>query len=201
MSRYEQELAKRGWSAFQGFGRMGGGFMPAGLGLGRSFRRGDEGPVLAMTVTTREGLPADLRLRLDWEIIRQLPEMQWHGRPEGGERMPALHPPTGMPMRGGGGGGGGGSWHSEASVETDRSVAELQSHFDQQLERAGWKRLAGSTDDVVGWSSWQLPGEGDWRGLLLVLAAFGQSERALHLRIEASDSRGGGASYSTFSAG
>jgi hypothetical protein len=192
MSSYERELAKSGWNTFEGFGGMGGGFVPEGIGLGRSFRRGDQGPVLMVAVRTREARPSDLRLRLDWEIIRHLPEIERHGRPEGAERMPALRPPAGMPMRGGGGGGGGGTWHSQATVETDRPVAELQSHFDQQLERAGWKRLAGSADDVVGWSSWQLPGSGDWRGILLVLAAFGQSERALYLRIEASEATNGG---------
>ncbi len=192
MSSYERDLAKGGWTAFERFAGMGGGFVPEGIGLGRSFRRGDKGPVLMVAIRSGEGLAAEIRLRLDWEIIRHLPEMERHGRPEGAERMPALRPPAGMPMRGSGGGGGGGSWHSEASVETDRPVVELQAHFDQQLDRAGWKRIAGSADNVVGWSSWQLPGKGDWRGLLLVLAAFGQNERALYLRIETGDGRNGG---------
>jgi len=192
MPEYERELAKAGWNAFEGFGGMGGGFVPEGIGVGRSYRQGKQGPLLMVSAIAREALPAEIRLRLDWEIIRHLPEMQRHGRPEGEERMPALRPPAGMPMRGGGGGGGSGSWHSEASVETDRPVADLQSHFDQQLERAGWKRVTGWTDEVVGWSSWQLPGDGGWRGLLLVLAAFGQNERSLFLRIEAAGAQGGG---------
>src|SRR5579872_3806655 len=122
MSEYERELAKAGWNAFEGFGGMGGGFVPEGIGLGRSFRQGEQGPLLMVSAITREALPADIRVRLDWEIIRHLPDMRRHGRPEGAERMPALRPPAGMPMRGAGGGGGSGSWHSEASVETDRPV-------------------------------------------------------------------------------
>jgi hypothetical protein len=199
ISRYEQDLATAGWRAFERFGGMGGGFVPEGIGFGRSFRRGDQGPVLMLAITTPEGGTADLRLRVDWEIVRHLPEMQRHGRPEGAERMPALRPPAGMPLRGGGGGGGGGSWHSEASVETDKAVAELVLHFDQQLEKAGWKRVAGSADDVVGWSSWKLPGSGDWRGLLLVLAAFGRNERVLYLRIQAHDATSGGWHMASFS--
>lgn len=192
ISRYEQDLATAGWQAFERFGGMTGGFVPEVIGVGRSFRRGDEGPVLMLAITTPGGGTADLRLRLDWEIVRHLPEMQRHGRPEGAERMPALRPPAGMPLRGGGGGGGGGSWHSEASVETHKAVAELLSHFDQQLEKASWKRVAGSADDVIGWSSWHLPGSGHWRGLLLVMAAFGRDERVLYLRIEADDATSGG---------
>jgi hypothetical protein len=192
VAAYERQLADSGWNAFEGYGGMGGGFVPAGIGLGRSFRRGDQGPMLMVTVSGDELKPTDLRLRLDWEIIRHLPEMRQHGRPEGAERMPALHPPAGLPMRGGGGGGGGGAWYSQASVETDQPVADLESHFDEQLQRAGWQRIAGSADDVVAWTSWQLPGEGDWRGILIVLAAFGPAERALYLGIEASDPRNGG---------
>jgi hypothetical protein len=69
-------------------------------------------------------------------------------------------------------------------VETDRSVAELEAHFASQLVEAGWTRVAGRADDVVGWSTWRLPGEGESRGLLLVLAVFGGQERSLTLRIE-----------------
>lgn len=199
VAAYERELADRGWSAFEGFG-MGGGFVPGGMGIGRAFRRGDKGPVLMVAATERQGKPADLRLRLDWEIVRHIPEMRRHGRPDGSERMPPLHPPAGMPMRGGGGGGSGATWHSEATVETDMPVGELQSHFAQHVERAGWSRVAGSADDVISWSSWQLPGDGNWHGILLVLAAQ-PGERFLYLRIEAGDSRHGGWSISTMALG
>jgi hypothetical protein len=194
VAAYEKELSERGWSPFERFGGMGGGFVPSGLGTGRSFRHGDEGPVLMISARGRESLPTDLRVSLDWEIIRHLPEMRMHARPEGAERMPTLHPPEGMPMRGGGGGGGGGSWHSEASVETDQPVADLNAHFGGQLERAGWKRIASSVDEVTGWSTWQLPGDGAWRGILLVLAAR-PGRRFLYVRIESDDATGGGGQF------
>jgi hypothetical protein len=192
LTRYEAELTKRGWGLFQGFG-MHGGFIPGGLmGAGKSYRQGEEGPVLMVAAIDREAKATDLRLRLDWDIPRHLPEMRSHGRPEGAERMPPLHPPPGAALHGGGGGGGGGSWHSEASVETDLSLAEVESHFAKQLGRAGWTRIAGSADEVVAWSSWQVPGDGAWRGLLLVLAAFKPGEPFLYLRIEAGETRNGG---------
>jgi hypothetical protein len=80
-------------------------------------------------------------------------------------------------------------------VETDQAVAQLEAHFAAQLSRAGWTRTAGTADDVVGWSAWQLPGEESWRGVLLVLAAFGGSERHLSIRIDRNQTREDGASY------
>lgn len=191
---YERELAERGWSPLERFGGMGGGFVPSGLGIGRAFRHGDVGPALMISARSREARPTDLRLSLDWEMIRHLLEMRMHQQQEGAERMPTLQPAEGMPMRGGGGGGGGGSWHSEATVETDQPVADLHAHFAQQLERAGWKRVAGSVDDVVGWSSWQLPGDGAWRGIFLVLEAR-PGRRFLYVRVESDDASGGGGHY------
>ncbi|HEX7265282.1 MAG TPA: hypothetical protein VF383_13995 [Candidatus Dormibacteraeota bacterium] len=189
----DEELMKHGWTVFEGFGGMHGGFVPAGLtGAGKTYRRGDEGPILMVAAMDRESKPTDLRLRLDWEMIRHLPDMRRHGRPEGAEKMPPLSPPAGAALHGGGGGGGSGSWHSEASVETSLPIADIASHFARQLERAGWTRLAGNADDVVAWSSWQVPGEGDWRGLLLVLGAFKAGEPYLYLRIEAGESHEGG---------
>ena len=105
----------------------------------------------------------------------------------GSERMPSLHPPAGISLKPRGGGGGGDGWFSQAVVETDRSVADLEAHFATQLAAAGWSRVNGRADEVVGWSSWRLPGEGDWRGLLLVLAAFGSMQRSLQLSIEAGE--------------
>lgn len=194
LARYEPELTKGGWSVFQGWGGgMHGGFMPGGMtGAGQWYRQGEAGPVLMVATIDRQGMATDLRLRLDWEMIRHLPEMRPHTGPEGAERMPPLHPPPGIPLHGGGGGGGGGTWHSEATVETDQPVAEVESHFARQLEDAGWIRVAGSADDVAAWSSWNLPGAGEWRGILLVLAAFRSDERFLYVRISAGNPDDGG---------
>ena len=193
LNRYEAALKGSGWGVFARFGGMHGGFVPGGLaGAHQSFRHGDEGPVLMVSALEGGADVTDLRLRLDWDMVRHLPEMRMHGRPEGVERIPPLSPPSGVPLRGGGGGGGSGSWHSEATVETDLPVPDLEVHFSRQLEAAGWTRLAGTADDVAGWSSWRLPGTGDWGGILLVLAAFKANERFLYVRIAAGDSSAGG---------
>jgi len=193
VSRYEAALKAGGWAVYSGFRGRPGGFVPGGLAAAhQSFRHGDEGPILM--VSALEGGPdvTDLRLRLDWEAVRHLPEVPRAGRLEGWERLPPLAPPAGVPLRGGGGGGDSGTWHSEATVETDLPVPDLEVHFSRQLEAAGWARLAGTADDVAGWSSWRLPGTGDWGGILLVLAAFKANERFLFVRIAAGDSSAGG---------
>jgi hypothetical protein len=106
-------------------------------------------------------------------------------------RMPRLHPPQGVTLEP----QGGGRWNSEVRVETDRSVADLEAHFASQLVEAGWTRLL--------WPHRRrgrlelLPrslGEGEWRGLLVVLAAFGDQERSLTLRRDQPRGRGIGGS-------
>ena len=113
--------------------------------------------------------------------------------------MPRLHPPQGVALETQGSGGGGGRWNSEARVDTDLTVAELEAHFVVQLVEAGWSRISGRADDVVSWSSWNLPGEGEWRSLLLVLAAFRANERSLNLRIEETKPADGGSGGQGFS--
>jgi len=196
LSRYEAALGKGGWAVFQGFGGMHGGFVPGGLGAGQSYRQGVQGPILMVAAIEGGTSLTELRLRLDWDMARHLPEMRMHGRPEGAERLPPLLPPAGVPLRAGGGGGSSGSWQSQATVGTDLPVPDLETHFSRQLEQAGWMRLAGTADDVAAWSSWNLPGEGGWRGILLVLAAFRPDERFLYVRVAAADSSENGG-YST----
>lgn len=87
--------------------------------------------------------------------------------------MPSLNPPPDVTLHPQGGGGGGGRWRQEAIADTDLTAGASEAHFAAQLADAAWARLDGRGEDAVAWSSWQLPGEGDWRGLLLVLALFG----------------------------
>ena len=203
---YEQELRERGWDLLEDLpGPMHGGFSPGPAGGTRMFRRGGQGPVLSVAAGIINEAITDVRLRLDSQTPRHLDERG--GRlmgMSGFNRMPRLHPPQGVALETQGGGGGGGRWNSEARVDTDLAVAELEAHFASQLIEAGWTRVSGRADDVVGWSSWNLPGQGEWRGLLLVLAAFGANERSLSLRIEEAKppdtgSQGEGFSFRTIS--
>jgi hypothetical protein len=183
---FQHALALTGWTVLEPTGPMHGGFVSADLGEGRAFRRDGRGPVLSIRGVSRDGMATDVRLRLDWEAARYLSQTP-HMQPDGAERLPPLSAPAGVRLRGQHGGGGSGHWTSESTVETDRSVGEIEAHFAEQLVRAGWGRVGGSTDDIVGWSSWTLPGDGNWHGLLLVLAAFRPGERSLTLRVEQSE--------------
>jgi hypothetical protein len=198
---YEQELRDRGWEPFEDLpGPMHGGFVPGRASDSRILRRGGQGPVLWVAASAIDEALTDLRLRLDWQMPRNLEERRGHLMGMSGlNRMPRLHPPQGVALETQGGGGGGGRWNSEARVDTDLRVAELEAHFASQLVEAGWTRISGRADDVVGWSSWHLPGEGEWRGLLLVLAAFRANERSLTLRIEETKPADGGSGGQGFS--
>jgi len=86
--------------------------------------------------------------------------------------LPRLKPPPGVRLRPEGTGGGGGRWRSDAGAQTEMAPMELEAYFARQLEAAGWGRMTGSADDTFAWSSWLIPDSGEWRGVLLVLAAF-----------------------------
>jgi hypothetical protein len=90
-------------------------------------------------------------------------------------------------MKDGSGGGGEGNWHSAMTLRTERSVPELEEHFAGQPIEAGWTRVAGSADATVARSTWEVPGDGGWRGVLVILAVFESAERFLTLRIEERD--------------
>jgi RNA polymerase sigma-70 factor (ECF subfamily) len=135
--------------------------------------------------TAAGGQPSDLRLRLDFEFAKRMPRGP-RGLPPGGDLMPQLRAPEGVAMTGQSGGGSESHWTSDTTVQTDQPVAALEAHFAAQLAESGWTRVAGAADEVIAWSAWQVPdpdGE-DWRGLLLVLAPFGTTERSLTLRLD-----------------
>ncbi len=181
----ETDLAERGWRIYQTPGPVHGGFAASRLAEGRILRAGDAGAHSHDRGHRARRRPStDVRMRLDWDMPRQMSSGRDFGASSGAERMPLLRAPSNVRFEALGAGGSTGRWTSDARVFTDRTVADLEAHFAQQLAAAGWQRVAGDADDVVGWSSWQVPGEGSWRGLLLVLAAFRADERSLTMRIE-----------------
>jgi len=184
LAAYQRQLRDLGWEMFEpGPGRLHGGFVSRRGGEGIMLRHGGRGPVLRAVAVAGSGQSVDLRVTLDWEMPRHFAE--WRGPRDPGEgRMPSLYPPPDVTVHPQGGGGGGGRWRQEAVADTDLTAGELEAHFAAQLAEAAWARLDGRVEDAVAWSSWQLPGEGDWRGLLLVLALFGTRHRSLWMGIE-----------------
>jgi hypothetical protein len=142
----------------------------------------------------REDGGSELRVRYDpvhaEEMIANVARATRHEE----SILPRLKPPPGVRLRPEGGGGGAGMWKSDAQAQTEMAPMELEAHFAKQLEAAGWGRMTGSADETFAWSSWLIPDSGEWRGVLLVLAAF-PGWRQVSVRaelIEPGGHRGGG---------
>ena len=201
LSSYRGELESTGWAVVETPRPPRFAFSSGGTGEieRQSFLRKDDGPLLTVTVVTRSGSPSDVRLRLDADVRRPPPQhSDFLARVT--ERIPNLRAPAQVLVSPSGGGGGGERhWTVHGTALTEMAVGDLETHFSSQLSEAGWTRLGGGNDGVVAWSSWRLPGEQVWKGVLLIHAAFFEGERALFLRVEA-EPRAGSSFFSAASA-
>ena len=91
-----------------------------------------------------------------------------------------------------------GSRNRIEGFQTEMPVRELEAHFGKQLASAGWRRLAGAADETTGWSSWDVPNPGGWRGFLLVVSPF-PGWRSMSVRVETIVGGGTGGWSSTVS--
>lgn len=191
---FEGELTKLGWSLAPNRGQpSGGGFMPSGMTMSRMYCKGANPPWYSVNVFQQAPAPFDVRVHIDFINPNKDAGGSYLGpcsppqqMPMGGglNKLPVLRAPDGVVLRGGmGGSAGNDRQSSEASATSKLSVADIASAFEQQLIAAGWTRLARSADGPVAWSTWQLPGEGNWRGLLLVHET-GSDRRSLTVRAE-----------------
>lgn len=184
LKRYEQGLTAAGWQPVNQPGLHHGGFEGSGM------------PVTSVLVHLAKRMHAYIQVHAENE--QSLMRVMYHSEVDNLEEDPALHqdlgrsplpglrPPPGVPMRSQGSGGGGGRWTSEATAHTDMAPVELEANIAKQLEAAGWGRIDGSTDEFFAWSSWLVPfvpSTREWRGTLVVVAAF-PGERRLSLWAE-----------------
>ena len=188
---FERELAKLGWSqAPSRGGSQPGGFVSAPIGTSRTFCKGEAPPWYSVSVFTPTGAPLDVRAHIDLINPNPFPgafgpcSQQPGPQPMNGlNKLPLLRAPAGVVMRGSGGGGGNDRQSSEATATTKTSAADLETVFAQQLVAAGWSRVAGGASGPIAWSTWKLPGDGDWRGLLLINELSGEM-RSLMLQAQ-----------------
>jgi hypothetical protein len=196
---YERDLESHGWRRFEQFHHRPGGF-EAGFQMGPTGVFVNEATVSALWIAARqvEGGRVEVGLRYDREnAANMMGNMPGPGpEPPGFDLLPELRPPPGVRMQPHGSGGGGGRWTSEARAQTAMPVPELEAYFARQLVAAGWGRIAGSADDTTGWSSWEVPKPGNWRGLLLVLANL-PGWRSLSVRVETFPGGSAGGSWSS----
>ena len=183
---YDDVLAARGWF-FPGEGRRGGGFQPTLAPSSRTFCGSESGPVLFVTAHPRATGPNDVRIRVETGTPIPVPcgGLIRPPEPVATDPLPPLFAPPGVQLLHSGGSatlGGPGMRTSDAIAETEMPVPELEAHFARQLVAAGWTRLDGRADGPLAWSTWAVPGEGDWQGFLYVLAGPGPAHRSLHVQ-------------------
>jgi len=173
VSSYEAALVEIGWERIEHPQPMGGGgFEVRGFGQMTLLADKAKSAMIILHATDREEGGSELRVRYDPvhapETIRNIGRGMRHEE----SMLPPLKPPPGVRLQSEGTGGGGGRWKSDARAQTEMVPMELEAYFAKQLEAAGWGRMTGSADDTFAWSSWLIPDSGEWRGVLLVLAAF-----------------------------
>lgn len=176
---FERELVKLGWSLAPNRGPSNqGGFVSAVTVSSRTFCKGENPPWYSITVFTPPAAPIDVRAHIDFVNpaigsgnTYAGPCSAQNQPPMGGglSKLPALRAPDGVLLRGGMGGMSGNDRQtSEANATTKLGAGDLETAFAQQLSAAGWTRIARGADGPVAWSTWKLPGEGDWRGVLFI---------------------------------
>ncbi|HUV83487.1 MAG: hypothetical protein E4G94_08525 [ANME-2 cluster archaeon] len=172
---YKNNLEKAGWNESEGFYPEERGFTSFYMPEMTIFCRFEgEGPSLTITSYASNGDgPTDVRLNLDTDprnpICSILSERS-QGISRAEDVIPILKPPKGAQPKGGGGGGGDDQYNSEATLETELSVLELEDHYQNQLVEAGWELEENVSNSSITLSTWSFTDEiGDqWSGILFV---------------------------------
>jgi hypothetical protein len=171
LSSYEATLVGLGWEHLDQPRPMRGGF-DGGFPETSLLVERQKSVAVVLQAMHREDGGSELSVRYDplhaQDMIANVVRRTHHEE----SMLPSLKPPPGVRLRPEGVSGGGGTWKSDAQAQTEMPPMELEAFFARQLELAGWGRMSGSADDAFAWSSWLIPNSGEWRGLLLVLAAF-----------------------------
>ncbi|KAF5422533.1 MAG: hypothetical protein C5S45_02255 [Candidatus Methanocomedens sp.] len=169
---YKNNLEKAGWNETEGFYPEESGFTSFYMPESTIFCRFEgEGPSLTITSYASNGdEPTDVRLNLDTNprnpICRMISD-PYQGFHRAENVIPVLKPPKGAQQRGGGGGGGDDQYNSEATLETELSVFELEDHYQNQLVEAGWELKENVSSSSIALSKWSFTDElGDqWSGI------------------------------------
>jgi hypothetical protein len=158
------------------------------------FCRSEAGPLAFVQILGRAGQPVDLRIQVQQlpAAARDHPCAAGASQPGpmdgphkfGGGRLPMLRAPEGVGLEMMGGGGPPWRQTLEAEANTDRGVVDLEATFAEQLAAAGWNRQDGGAQGPIAWSTWSIPGDGGWRGFLLVSDSPVSGMRTVLVRAE-----------------
>ena len=193
-SFYERELGKKGLTTPPAPQQMQpGGFQGTmGPAKGGMYCKGDGLPYVSVSVFSRPNAANDVRVH--FEPAQPPSAQQFIGSPcsqKGGpqpgmpaQRLPALRAPDGVLLQASGSSMGNARQQSDGVATTTKSAGELESFFAQQLSTAGWTRVAGAVDSPLAFSTWKVPGDGDWQGVLIVIEMPAKDRRSLMMRAE-----------------
>lgn len=162
------------------------GFQPVMQSLIANFCRGEQGSWLQLTVVSRNPGPNDVRFTI-YDASGPCgaqPGPRFPG-PPGEELVPLIVTPEGVTISRSSTLTGEGTWASFAVAESARGVGEIETEVARQLEAANWLRTGGAAGGPLAWSAWNIPGDGDWRGLLTVLEGPGSGQRLLQVQVAA----------------
>lgn len=196
---YAAILAGLGWQRVEQPRPPSGGFQHRAMMGSTLLIDQGEAAIVFLHAADREDGGAELRVRYDpvhaQDMLANIGQGMRHEEPI----LPELKPPPGVRLLPEGTGGGGGRWKSDARAQTEMAPMELEAYFAKQLEAVGWGRLSGSADEFFAWSSWLIPAvppAKEWRGVLLVLAAFpGWRQLTLQAELMPPGTRRGGGGY------
>jgi hypothetical protein len=196
-------LVGHGWERIEQPRPPSGGFLHRTMmGMTLLVDKGESAMVF-LHAADREDGGAELRVRYDPVHGQDAMATIRRGTHNEESVLPALKPPPGVKLQPEGTGGGGGRWKSDARAQTEMAPMELEAYFAKQLEGAGWGRVSGSADDSFAWSSWLVPAvtpAKEWRGVLLVLAAFpGWRQLSLQAELQPPGANRGGGGYAVSS--
>lgn len=185
---YADVLPALGWDAPPSESRPARGFYPAVMGVAqRGIFCGNGASLLVNTGPTAAG-SLYVRVRLDaaGSLCTPAALTAASGGPSATDALPGLAAPSGVPLR-----LTSGSFTAEraattATAATTMPAAALEAHYARQLTAAGWMRVDGAMSEGFGafaWSTWILPGAGDFRGFLSVLDAGDADRRELTVHV------------------
>ncbi len=194
LDAYEEQLVAAGWREPELDGPSGGGFVPADGAFASLFCREQEESYLSVSAFTLDNRDmSDVRLSLNSapEDYSPCDERSFPDPPGISGLIPRLEAPRDSTMleggEGGGGGGGSNSWYSNSTFKTEMSVANLEEHYREQLEKAGWSREDSGAGGPTAWSTWTFTDDdGDaWSGVFLALEVPGEEDaRFVLVRIQ-----------------
>lgn len=182
---YAQALAAQGWMAPPARSVGGRGFAPGGQvdATPGTFCRGANGPYLAVSANPTGGGPTDLRVFISAEA-GGLCNAASSGAGAGPfDRVPALAAPAGVAVANPNGFVGASKVTTEAVATTTATAVDLDAAYGAQLAAAGWTKTAGGASGPVAWSTWTVPGDGNFTGYLTVREVPGGNVRDLHLSV------------------